>query len=119
MGIDHHYFQINGKWKWVDPSEEESPHCTDFWVDICHGGGFLIDDRFYFPDLSSALDFYLKGWKAIQYTDRSGKEVGVDHKGLYSRGRLIHGLSIYGEAPGHEGESLQQILDRVADELLE
>jgi hypothetical protein len=61
------------------------------------------DCRYYFHDLASALEFYLEGWRQRQYLD--------DQKGLYSRGRLIHGHSIHGDAPGHEGESLRQICE--------
>lgn len=68
------------------------------------------DCRYYFHDLASALEFYLEGWRQRQYLDDDGNGVGLDQKGLYSRGRLIHGHSIHGDTPGHEGENLRQIL---------
>jgi len=119
MSIDHYYTQIDGKWvrtnmrivngEWeYIPDEERPDFHTDFWVDICHGGNNLTDERYYFNDLSSALDFYREGWRQRQYLDDDGNEAGLDHSGLYSRGRLIHGLSIHGDAPGHEGESLRE-----------
>ena len=48
--------------------------------------------------------------------DDLGEEIGLDHKGLYSRGRLINGLSIYLDAPGDEGMSLHQIREEIATE---
>ena len=39
------------------------------------------------------------------------------HSGLYSRGRLIHGRSIHGDAPGHEGENLRRICEELARKL--
>ena len=120
MSIDRYYRQIDGKWvrkdmRWDDAGEyivddQRLNFETDFWVDISHGRNFLIDERYYFHDLASALEFYLEGWRQRQYLDDEGNGVGLDHKGLYSRGRLIHGHSIHGDAPGHEGESLRQIL---------
>lgn len=122
MSIDHYYTQIdgnwvntdtrvvNGKWEYI-PNDERPDFHTDFWVDICHGGGYLIDERYYFADLASALDFYLEGWQERQYVDRDGKKMGLDHSGLYSRGHLIHGQSTHGDAPGHEGEDLRQICE--------
>jgi len=123
MSIDHYYTQIEGQWvrtnqrvvdgHWETIPEDERPDFrTDFWVDICHIA--LIDERYYFPDLASALDFYLDGWKERQYLDDNGKEAGLDHSGLYSRGVLIHGRSIHGDAPGHEGENLRQICEEIA-----
>lgn len=127
MSIDHYYTQIdgnwvntetcvvNGKWEYI-PDDERPDFPTDFWVDICHGGGYLIDERYYFVDLGSALDFYLEGWKERQYVDRDGKKMGLDHSGLYSRGRLIHGQSIHGDTPGREGENLRRICEEVRKE---
>jgi hypothetical protein len=65
-------------------------------------------------DLASALGFYLEGRKEHQYLDDDGKEMGLDHSGLYSGGRLIHGESIHGDTPGHEGENLRQICEEIA-----
>jgi hypothetical protein len=120
MSIDRYYTQIDCKWvrkdmRW-DAGEcivDDQPRDveTDFWVDISHGRNFLIDERYYFHDLASALEFYVEGWRQRQFLDNEGNGVGLDNKGLCSRGRLIHGHSIYGDdAPGHEGESLLQIL---------
>jgi hypothetical protein len=125
MSIDHYYTKIDGRWvrtnmrvvngKWEYIPEDEIPDFhTDFWVDICHGGNGLIDERYYFADLASALDFYLRGWKERQYLDDDGKEMGLDKRGLYSQERLIHGLSIYDDAPGDAGKSLQQIREQFA-----
>ena len=121
MSIDHYYTQIDGKWvrtnmrivngEWeYIPDEERPDFHTNFWVDICHGGTYLTDERYYFDDLSSALEFYLEGWRKRQYLDRNGNEVGLDHKGLYSRGRLVHGHCVHGDPPEYEGESVRQIL---------
>jgi hypothetical protein len=123
MSIDRFYTKVDGKWVHIDPvvplvidehghvscSNEIPEPPTDFWVDICHGGPYLIDERYYFPDLASALEFYRHGWEERQFHDDDGQPCGLDHSGLYSRGRLIQGLSIYCEAPGHEGENLQRI----------
>ena len=67
MSIDRYYTQIEGKWVRKD-MKWDSGECvvhdqfrdlqTDFWVDICHG--ILIDERYYFRDLASALEFYLE-----------------------------------------------------------
>jgi len=125
MSIDHYYAKIDGQWvrfnmcvvdgHWEYIPDVEVPDFhTDFWVDICHGGGYLIDERYYFADLASAIDFYQEGWKECQYLDADGKEMGLDHSGLYSRGRLIHGLSIHLDTPGHEGEKLRQICEKIA-----
>jgi len=64
--------------------------------------------------LTSALDFYVEGWRQRQYLDDDGDGVGLDHKGLYSRGRLIHGRSLHGDAPGHEPENLRQVCEVLA-----
>jgi len=53
--------------------------------------------------LADAQEFYLTGWEERQYLDDSDQPVGLDHSGLYSRGRLIDRRSIYGDALGHEG----------------
>jgi hypothetical protein len=132
MSIDHYYTQIDGNWVNTDmrvvntdmcavnkeweyiPDEEGPDFRTDFWVDICHGGGYVVDERYYFADLASALDFYLEGWQERQYVNRDGKKIGLDHSGLYTDGRLIHGRSIHGDAPGHEGENLRRICEEFA-----
>ena len=119
MSIDRYYTQINGKWVRKDMRWDSGMRCsgqfrdlqTDFWVDICHGRNILIDERYYFDNLASALEFYLEGWRQRQYLDDDGNGVGLDHKGLYSRGRLIHGHSIQGDAPGRDGENLRQICE--------
>jgi len=112
MSIDRYYAQRDGKWVCTDVRFEK-----DFWVDISHGRNFLIDERYYFDDLTSALDFYLEGWRPRQFLDDDGNEVGLDHKGLYSQGCLIHGLSIHGDPPGHEGESLEQVCEALAKKM--
>ena len=128
MSIDHYYIQIDGNWANTDtrvfngrweyiPDDERPDFPTDFCVDICHGGGYLIDEHYYFADLASALDFYLDGWKKRQYVDHDGKKMGLDHSGLYSRGRLIHGRSIHGDTPGHDGGNLRQICEKLAKKM--
>ena len=128
MSIDHYYTRMNGEWvrtnmriansecKYIRDEERPDFH-TDFWVDICHGGNNLTDERYYFNDLSSALEFYREGWRERQYLDDEGNGVGLDHIGLYSNGRLIHGLSIHGDAPGHEGEGLREIFHALIKKL--
>jgi len=126
MSIDRYYTQIDGKWERKD-MRWDAGECvghdqfrdlqTDFWVDICHGRKILIDERYYFDNLASALEFYLEGWRQRQYLDGEGNGVGLDHKGLYSRGSLIHGHSIHGDAPGHEGESLRQIFEALVEKM--
>jgi hypothetical protein len=108
MSIDRCYKQIDGKWVRTDTNgeweysadDQRRDFKTHFWVDISHGRNFLIDERYYFHDLASALEFYVEGWRQRQYVDDDDNGVGLDHKGLYSRGRLILGHSIYGDAPG-------------------
>jgi hypothetical protein len=43
---------------------------------------------------------------------RRGWFFGLDHSGLYSRGRLIHGQSIHGDISGLEGEGLRTIFQK-------
>jgi hypothetical protein len=71
----------------------------------------MTDERYYFSDFPPALEFYLEGWKKRQFLDDDDQPCGLDHSGLYSGGKLIHGQSVYGDAPGHEGEGLRAILD--------
>ena len=93
---------------------------TDFWVDICHGGNCLIDERYYFADLASALDFYLKGWKERQYLDDDGKDMGLDHSGLYSRGAADSTGSPYTAIHRvTEGEKLRQICEALVKRMSE
>lgn len=75
---------VNGEWEYIP--DERPDFRTDFWVDVCHGGNVMVDERYYFPDLASALDFYLEGWRERQYLHDDGTDVGLDHSGLYSRG---------------------------------
>jgi hypothetical protein len=128
VSIDHSYTQIDGKWvrtdqRVVDGHGENIPDAnrpdfrTDFWVDLCHGAGVLIDERYYFPGLAAAMEFYVEGWKDRQYRDNDSQPCGIDHMGLYSRGRLVHGHSIHGDEPGSEGENLRQICEVVAKEI--
>jgi len=103
-----------------EPCSTHSLAClsfSTFWVDICHAAPFLIDERYYFPDLASAIDFYLEGWKERQFENSDGSGQELDHSGLYSRGRLIHGRSIHGDMPGHEGENLRRTLEEYARKL--
>ena len=60
MSIDNYYAAIDGQWARINTSDDWEACCTDFWVDICHGGQFMIDERYYFADVASALDFYLE-----------------------------------------------------------
>lgn len=88
MSTDRYYKQRDGKWECIVDDQPRDVE-TGFWVDISHGRNILIDERYYFHDLASALEFYLEGWGQRQYLDDEGNVVGLDHKGLYSRGRLI------------------------------
>lgn len=99
MSIDRYYSQIDGKWVRISPQAPPS----NYWVDVAHGGNHLIDERYYFPDLSSAFAFYEDGWRERLLEMPEGGPAGLDHSGLYSNGRLIHGHSIHGDAPGCEG----------------
>jgi hypothetical protein len=114
MSIGSYYMRIDGNWVRTDSGWRDFE--TNFLVDICHGGSVLVDERYYFDDLPSALDFYVEGWEQRQYVD-DGNGVGLDHKGLYSRGRLIHGHSIYGDVPGHEGDNLRQICEALVKKM--
>lgn len=113
MSVDHFYMLNDGKWNQICTAEL-SEFRSDYWVDACHGSNTIVDERYYFPDLASALEFYTEGWKERQYCDDNGQPFGLDHIGLYSRGRLIHGRSIHMCIPGHEGESLRGTLDKLA-----
>jgi hypothetical protein len=128
MSIDHYYTRIDGKWirtnqRVVDghwekiPDDERLDLRTEFWVDISHGGSLLTDERYYFPDLASALEFYVEGWKDRQYLDNDRQPCALDHSGLYSLGRLIHGHTIHGDKPGQEGENLRQICEEIVREM--
>ena len=127
MSIDHYYTLQNGKFVCIDAfvfskrwREDERPDFhTDFWVDIAHAGCFLIDERYYFPDQSTALDFYLEGWRQRQFVDDKGNGVGLHHSGLYVNGRLVDGASIHGDLPGHEGEKLRDALGCLCNHLEE
>jgi len=85
-------------------------------VDIAHYDCWRFE-RYYFPDLGSAVDFYLEGWQKRQYFDSQGNSMGINHSGLYSRRRLVDGLSIHGAPPGHEGESLRAALSEFCKHL--
>jgi hypothetical protein len=115
MSIDRYYTLVDGNWVRI----YEQVSFSTFWVDICHASPFLIDERYYFPDLASAIDFYLEGWKERQFENPDGSGQELDHSGLYSRGRLIHGRSIQGDARGHDGENLGRILVEYARNLHE
>ena len=77
----------------------------------------MVDERYYFSSVADAQEFYREGWKERQYLDDGDQPVGLDHAGLYSRGHLIHGQSIHGDAPGHEGEGLRGILEKYTEGL--
>jgi hypothetical protein len=110
MSIDRYYTLVDGNWVRI----YEQVSFSTFWVDICHASPLLIDERYYFPDLASAIDFYLDGWKERQFENPDGSGQELDHSGLYSRGRLIHGRSIHGDVPGHEGQNLRRTLEEYA-----
>jgi len=67
MSIDRYYTLLGGDFVRIYEEIEFSA----FWVDLCHGGGDLIDERYYFPDLASATEFYLEGWKDRQFVDET------------------------------------------------
>lgn len=113
MSIDRYYTQVDSNWVRIF----EQVSFSSFWVDICHGGPMAIDERYYFPDLASAIDFYLEGWKERQFEGPDGSCYGLDHSGLYSRGRLIHGQSIHGDRAGHERENLHRFLEEYAKKM--
>lgn len=80
MVIDRYYTLVDGKWARIFEHE----FVSNFWVDIFHS----VDERYYFPDLASAIDFYREGWKQRQCQNPDGSWEGLDRKGLYSDGRL-------------------------------
>jgi hypothetical protein len=53
MSIDRYYTAVEGNWVRIF----EQVSFSTFWVDICHAAPFLIDERYHFPDLASAIDF--------------------------------------------------------------
>jgi hypothetical protein len=112
MSADRFYKYINDAWHSL--SEAELSACsTDFWVDLSHGGNVMVDERYYFSSLSSALEFYAEGWKQRKYFDDDGKSCGLDHSGIYSGGRLIQDQSAHGDISGHEGEGLAQTVEEI------
>jgi hypothetical protein len=116
MSVDRFYAQCDGKWKKLNDNDLQRSH-TDFWVDLAHGGNALTDERYYFESLADAQEFYLTGWEQRQFMDDNDEPVGLDHSGLYSRGRLIHGTTIHGDEIGHEGEGLRRIVEKYAESL--
>jgi hypothetical protein len=112
MSVDRFYAEVDGRWKKLGEAELSDVR-TDYWVDICHGGNVMVDERYYFSSLASALEFYLEGWNERQFVDADNAPCGLDHSGLYSSGRPIHGQSVHGDIPGHEGEGLREILDEI------
>lgn len=114
MSIDRYYTQINGHLERIDKPGDEHGQVTDFWVDISGG---LADERYYFTDLASTLEFYLGDWRTRRLVTEEDGEGGGERLGLYSRRRLIHGLSIHGDAPDSKGEKLEQILEAVVRKL--
>jgi hypothetical protein len=77
----------------------------------------MVDERYYFSSLAAAEEFYIGGWKERQYLDDDDQPCGLDHAAFYSGGRLIDGLSIYGDATGNEGEGLRGILEKYTESL--
>ena len=116
MSIDRFFALIDGRWRKLDDNDLQLLH-ADYWVDICHGGNSLVDERYYFDSLTDAQEFYLEGWKERQYLNDDDQPVGLDHAGLYSGDRLIHGQSIYGDAPGHEGEGRHKMCEKYTESL--
>ena len=62
MSIDRFYARRDGRWRKLDEADL-SANCTDYWVDLCHGGNVLVDERYYFGSLADAQEFYLTGWE--------------------------------------------------------
>jgi len=116
MSIDRFFTRCDGGWKKLNDNDLQLLH-TDYWVDVSHGANILIDERYYFSSLADAQEFYLEGWKERQFLDNDNQPVGLDHKGLYSRGRLIHGTTIHGDEIGREGEGLRRIVEKYAESL--
>jgi hypothetical protein len=116
MSIDRFYAQRDGKWNKLGEAELSNDH-TYCWVDLGHGGNIMIDERYFFLDLSSAIEFYLEGWKERQYLDDDDQPVGLDHSGLYPRDRLIHGTTIHGDEVRHEGGGLRATLEKYTESL--
>lgn len=112
--MDNFFKLVDGVWV----GTHYEPICfPDFWVDINQ----VNNERYYFPDLTSALDFYLEGWekRLITIFESTTTEEGVrklrpdyvpplSHKGLYAHGHLIHGRSIFGDLPGHRERTCSQ-----------
>lgn len=106
--IDSYYRQSQGKWELIATVRDDYvPHFDIFWVDICHRGE--SPDRYYFDELAPALEFYREGWKEHQYLDNNGKGIGLDHKGLYSRGPRSGGVPLLEDPPEDEIKSLRQL----------
>ncbi len=87
MSFDHFYTQVNGQWV-----EATAPN-SKYWVDITHGGPFCIDERYLFPDLNSATEFYREGWKGRVFTDITDLD-GL-YRALYSGGKLIEEKTVH------------------------
>jgi hypothetical protein len=76
MSFDYYYAMVDGEWarfnmRVVDghweyiPDDEVPDFSTDFWIDICHGGGSLTDERFYFDDFPFRHRFLLGGLEGV------------------------------------------------------
>jgi len=61
MSIDRYYTLVDGNWVRI----YEQVSFSTFWVDICHAAPSLCDERYYFPDLASAIDFYLEAGRSV------------------------------------------------------
>jgi hypothetical protein len=91
MSIDSYFLQqSNGSFRRINPRRED----TDIWVDVAHGKNVLVDERYYFTDLAQALAFYESDCKTRQFLDDDGRTIGIDHSGLYAKGKLILGVPI-------------------------
>ena len=118
MSIDRFYAQVDCKWKRLDDIDLQRSQ-TDFWVDLSHGANAMVDERYFFQELASALEFYLTGWEQRQLMDNDDQPCGLNDAGLYSRGRLIHGRSIHGDEIGHERTRLREIVNGLCRSLAE
>ena len=106
MSIDGYYSRVKDKWLRQEIpvvngeyiADERPEFQTDFWVDVFWNAPFVIDERYYFPDLASALAFYEGGWKKRQFLCDDETPCGIDHRALYSQGQLVH-YSANGDAP--------------------
>ena len=101
MSMDRYFTLVDGIWVGSDYDFNE-PLFAQFWVEMYQG----MDERYYFADFDSALDFYLEGWKERRFTffkwiitEEGVRKLIPDgvaplcYIGLYARGGLIHGCA--------------------------